>query len=50
MYTLRTTQFLTVLFCLHLADPANFLASDSILGNSLFIQVWKRQMFLMFLN
>ena len=40
----RTPQFNTVLLCLYVADPATFLASESILGalfsseNSLFIQ------------
>ena len=38
------TQFHTVLLCLHVADPATFLASDYVLGiifsseNSLFVQ------------
>ena len=35
-------------FCIYLADPATFLASNSVLGtlfsteNSLFIQLWKK--------
>ena len=43
----RTTQFHTVLLCLYVADPATFLASNSVLGtlfsfeSSLFIQSWK---------
>ena len=42
----------TVLLCLYVADPATFLASDSVLGtlysseNSLFIQLWQKQIFL----
>ena len=44
----RTTQFHTVLLCLYVADPATFLALNSILGtlfpseNSLFIQLWRK--------
>ena len=38
--------------CLYVADPTTFLASDSVLGSlfssesSLFIQLWKRNIFL----
>ena len=44
----RTTQLHTVLLCLHVADPATYLASNSVLGtlfssgNSLFNYVWKK--------
>ena len=43
----RTIQFHTVSLCLYVADPATFLASNSVLGtlfsseNSLFIQSYK---------
>ena len=42
----------TVLCCLYSADPATFLAYSSVLGillsseSSLFIQLWKRWIFL----
>ena len=48
----QTTQFHTVLLCLHVADPATFLSSNSILGtlfcseNSFFIHLRKRKIFL----
>ena len=43
-----TTQFLTVLLCSYLADPATFLASNCVLGtlfssdNSLLFHLWER--------
>ena len=41
----HTTEFRTVLLCLYVADPATFLASNSVLTifsseSSLFIHLW----------
>ena len=44
-----TTQFHAVLLCLYVADPATFLASNSVMGtlfssgNSLFIHLWTKK-------
>ena len=46
--TLKDKRFHTDLLDLHVADPATFLASDSVLGafsspeSSLFIQLWRK--------